>query len=293
MNIFEIIFVQPLINALIFIYSILPYHDFGIAIILLTLIIRGVLWPLQSQTLRSQKALNKIQPEVKKIQEKYKNDPKKVQEMTMELYKEKEVNPLSSCLPSLIQLPLLFALFYALIKFRDPNFIKLINPNAGIWLYLYPWVRNLAFVKSALSVPFSTMFLGIIDLAKSAAPKGILSFGFYYWPAAILALLAGGTQYFQTKQIMPKQQGGDQAAKTMGMMVYLFPAMTIFIGVTLPAALPLYWTVTTAVAYFQQWLIMGRDVDELDKEAVIEVEAEEATTAKLLKTKNKKQKTKK
>jgi len=257
---FEAILVQPLINALILLYSLFPIHSFGIAIILLTLLIRALLWPLQSQTLRSQKALNKLQPEIKKISEKYKNDPKKVQEMTLELYKEKEVNPLSSCLPTLIQLPLLFALFYALIKFKDPAFYDLLNPNAGIWLMLYPWVRNLEFVKSALSVPFNTYLFGVIDLVK---------------PSIVLAIIAGATQFLQTKLMTPKNQGTGQAAQTMNMMLYMFPLLTVFIGATMPAALPLYWIITSSAAALQQYLIMHRDVEELDKEAIIEIEAEE------------------
>lgn len=258
---FDIILVKPLVNALVALYSLFPFHDFGLAIILLTVIIRGVLWPLQSQTLRSQKALNKLQPEIKKISEKYKNDPKKVQEMTLELYKEKEVNPLSSCLPSLIQLPLLFALFYALIKFKDPNFINLSDPNSGLPAYLYPWLKDLGFVKSALSQPFTTKLFGLVDLAK---------------PYAVLAVIAGATQFLQTKLMTPKNQDAGQAAKTMNMMLYMFPALTVFIGLTLPAALPLYWIITSGAAALQQYLIMHRDVEELDKEAIIEIKEDEA-----------------
>ena len=130
----------------------------------------------------AQKALNKLQPEIKKISDKYKNDPKKVQEMTLELYKEKEVNPLSSCLPSLIQLPLLFALFYALIKFRDPNFLKLADPSSGLPAYLYTWVKDLGFVKSALVGTFHTSLLGLVDLSKANV---------------VIAVLAGATSSYR------------------------------------------------------------------------------------------------
>lgn len=251
-----------MLNVLVFFYSLFPFHDFGLAIILLTLLIRALLWPLQSQTLRSQKALNKLQPEIKKISEKYKNDPQKIQAMTLELYKEKEVNPLSSCLPTLIQLPLLFALFYALIKFKDVNFINLTDPNAGLLAYLYPWVKNLGFVKDALSQTFTTSLFGLVNLAK---------------PSTVLAVLAGATQFLQTKLMTPKNQGTGQAAQTMNMMLYMFPLLTVFIGVTLPGALPLYWIITSGAAALQQYLIMHRDVEALDEEAVIEIKAEEKT----------------
>jgi YidC/Oxa1 family membrane protein insertase len=270
MNYFDIILVKPLVNLLILFYSLIPFHDFGLAIILVTVVIRAILWPLQGQTLRSQKALNKLQPEIKKISDKYKNDPKKIQELTLELYKEKEVNPLSSCLPSLIQLPLLFALFYALIKFRDPNFLKLANPNTGLLGYLYIWVKDLGFVKSALSGTFHTTLLGLIDLSKANV---------------VLALLAGGTQYLQTKLMMPKNPDTGQAAQTMNFMLYMFPALTVFIGLTLPSALPLYWIVTSAAAALQQYLVIHRDVEELEEEAIIEVKAEEGTKPKTPKSK--------
>lgn len=262
---FDLILIKPMINALALFYSLFPFHDFGLAIILLTLLIRLVLWPLQGQTLRSQKALNKLQPEIKKISEKYKNDPKKVQAMTLELYKEKGVNPLSSCLPSLIQLPLLFALFYALIKFRDPNFINLSNPNTGLLGYLYPWLKDLGFVKSALSGTFSTSLFGLLDLAK---------------PSVILAIIAGATQFLQTKLMTPKTTGGGQAAQTMNLMLYMFPALTVFIGLTIPGALPLYWIITSGAAAFQQYLIMYRDVEELDEEAIIEIKEDESKKSK-------------
>lgn len=265
MNIFDIILIKPLVNLLVFFYAGLPIHDFGIAIILVTLVIRAILWPLQGQTLRSQKALNKLQPEIKKISDKYKNDPKKVQEMTLELYKEKEVNPLSSCLPSLIQLPLLFALFYALIKFKDPNFVKLADPNSGLPAYLYTWVKDLGFVKNALVGTFHTSLLGLVDLSK---------------PNVIIAVLAGGTQFLQTKLMTPKNQDAGQAGQTMKFMLYMFPALTVFIGLTIPAALPLYWVVTSGAAALQQYLVMYRDVEKLDEEAVIEIKAEEVEEKK-------------
>jgi YidC/Oxa1 family membrane protein insertase len=268
-----------MLNALILFYSLFPIHSLGIAIVLLTLVIRLVLWPLQSQTLRSQKAMNKLQPEIKKISEKYKNDPAKVQAMTLELYKEKEVNPLSSCLPTLIQLPLLFALFYVLIKFKVPEYYDVLNPNSGLMTALYPWVKNLGFVQSALSQPLNTYFLGI-DLVKNSL---------------LLAILAGATQFLQTKLMTPKNQAATgQAAQTMNMMLYMFPLLTVFIGASLPAALPLYWIVTSGIAALQQYLIMYRDVEELDREAIIEIEAEEKTVKpKQIATEAKKKKTKK
>jgi len=242
------IFVQPLINLIFIFYSLLG-HNFGLAVILLTIVIRLILWPFQSQTLRNQKALNKIQPEVKKIQEKYKNDPPKMNSMVMELYKEKEVNPFSSCLPTLIQLPLLFALFYAIRPFGDVDFINMANHTNGLWNEIYEFIKNLGFTQTALTGTFNTDMFGILNLAK---------------PSIVLAIIAGATQFFQMKMVMPKKNL-DDTQKAMSSMIYIFPVLTVFIGLSFPAALPLYWIVTTLIAALQQWLVMRQDIDELEE----------------------------
>lgn len=271
MNIFDTILIQPLVNVLVVLYSLIPFHDFGIAIILLTVLIRAVLWPLQSQTMKNQKALTALQPEIKKLTAKYKNDPQKVQAMTLELYKEKEVNPLSSCLPSLIQLPLMIALYYSIIKFSEPAFINLINKDAGIWHYLYGWVDSLGFVKAALSGTFNTHFLGFFDLSQ----KALVSLSpFKVNKEIIFALVAAAAQYFQMRQMVPKDKKDNQSAQTLGMLSYMMPLMILYIGLIWPAALPLYWTVTTGIAYLQQWLSMREEVVELDEEAAVEIAAE-------------------
>jgi len=242
------IFVQPLINMIFLFYSLLG-HNFGLAVILLTVVVRLILWPFQSQTLRSQKALNKIQPEVNKLKAKYKNDPAKMNSAMMELYKEKEVNPFSSCLPTLIQLPLLFALFYAIRPFGSADFVNMANHTSGLWNQLYEWVKNLGFTHSALTGTFSTDMFGIINLAK---------------PSIYLAVIAGVTQFIQMKMMAPKQNM-DDTQKAMSSMMYIFPVLTVIIGLSFPAALPLYWIVTTLMASLQQYLIMHRDIEDLEE----------------------------
>jgi len=271
MNIFDTILIQPLVNVLVILYSLIPFHDFGIAIILLTLLIRAVLWPLQSQTMKNQKALTALQPEIKKLTAKYKNDPQKVQAMTLELYKEKEVNPLSSCLPSLIQLPLMIALYYSIIKFSAPAFINLVSKDAGIWHYLYSWVGDLGFVKTALTGTFNTHFLGFFDLSR----KALVSLSpLVINKEIIFALVAAAAQYLQMRQMVPKDKKDNQSAQTLGMLSYMMPLMILYIGLIWPAALPLYWTVTTGIAYLQQWLSMREEVVELDEEAATEIAVE-------------------
>src|SRR5438067_12708716 len=106
---FTTILVQPIFNLLAVIYALV--HDFGLAIIILTIIIRGLLWPLVSRQLHSQRALQELQPELKRIKAEAKGDRQLEGKLTMELYKEREINPFASFLPLLIQLPIFFALF--------------------------------------------------------------------------------------------------------------------------------------------------------------------------------------
>lgn len=210
---------RPLFNLLVFFYNIIPGHDFGVAIILITLLTRLILFPLSRKGIKSRKALEQVQPKIKEIQKKYKNKEEQARQM-MSFYKEHKVNPASGCLPLLIQLPILIALYRA--------FIGVINPESlGL---LYPFIRNPGTI--------STSFLGIINLAV---------------PSVFLAIIAGVFQFIQSKVMFKdsssKSQGGDQkmnVQKTMGrQMTYFMPLITVFIALKLPAGLPLYWIITT------------------------------------------------
>jgi YidC/Oxa1 family membrane protein insertase len=250
-NIFNLIIIQPLLNILFFVTALIPGHDFGIAVILLTVLVRLALWPLASKQLHSQKALTAIQPEVNKLKKKFEKDPQKFNAAVMELYKEKEVNPFSSCLPTLLQLPVLFGFFYVFREFANADFVK-IAEGSGIMAQIYPFVKNLSFVSnftSSIQAINTTMF-GLLDLAK---------------PNIYLGVVAGALQFVQSKMLMPKNQENDAASAMTKNMTYLFPILTVFIAIKLPAALPLYWAVTTAFAVGQQYLVMHRDVDALEK----------------------------
>ena len=259
LNILNAIFVQPLANLLFLFVAYLPGHDFGMAIILLTSFIRLILWPLASKQLHSQKALTAIQPEVNRLKAKYKNDPQKFNQATMELYKEKEVNPFGSCLPLLIQLPFLIGIFYVFRPFANSAYAVLANPN-GIVSQLYPFVKALPGVQSYISsnTAISTMFFGLVDLAK---------------PNMVFAGVAAVAQFIQSKMIMPKKDPNapkDPSTAITSQMTYFFPIITFVIALSLPAALPLYWIVTTAFAILQQYLVFHREVKQVEDEAAIE-----------------------
>ncbi len=241
---FDQILVYPLLNVLMAIYAVIPGHDFGIAVIIITVIIRLILWPIVGKQLRSQKKMQELQPEISKIRAQTKGDKQKESQMLMELYKEREINPFSSCLPLLIQLPFLFALFLV-FKHATGNVNDMISQ-------LYTSIAHLPYMKTVIAHPgdFKPELFGVINMAK---------------PSLILAVLAGITQFIQAKMLIPKEvDKEDQQARMTNMMTLLFPFLTLIIALRLPSALALYWTTTTLVAIFQQWWIINRETEKME-----------------------------
>lgn len=243
---------QLFFNILIAIYATVPGHDLGISIILLTVLIRIVLWPLAHKALHGQRKLQEVQPEVAKIKEKAKGDKQRESQLLMELYKEKEVNPFSSCLPTLIQFPFLIALF---VVFKDWLNIAHISDQA------YPFIKSLPFIQKVLSDPsiFSSKFLGFLDLSLPNKEHLISTLPWFYY---VLPVLAAVLQWYQGKMLLPKTQ--DPTQKTAKMMSLFGPLLILFFGFSLPAALTLYWTITTAVAILQQYFIINKDIQILE-----------------------------
>lgn len=229
MEILNEILYRPLFNTLIFLYNTIAFEDLGIAIIILTVIIRFALWPSQAKALRSQRALQKLQPELEKIKTKYKDKQKQTQE-TLEFYKRNKISPFSSCLPTLIQLPIIIALYQVFRHSMDGSSLDA----------LYAFVSRPETINS--------ISLGILDLSQ---PEKF-----------VLPVLTGGLQFVQSWMLMRRtsQTGKKDVASAIGkQMMYVFPIVTIFIAMSLPAALPLYWMVTTLFAIIQQWYIMKEE----------------------------------
>ena len=239
---FTTILVQPLFNLLALIYAISPWHDFGLAIVVITVIIRLILWPVVSKQLHSQRAMQELQPELARIKAEAKGDRTLEGKLTMELYKEKEINPLGSLLPLVIQLPIFFALYAVL---RD-----VVKPGEIAHL-AYPAVQHLAPIATIISGhgAFHPKLFGVIQLSK-ASP--------------VLGVLAGLAQFIQTKQLAPKKTPGDAQAQITAGMTYVFPFITLILGLTWPSALTLYWTTSSAVAILQQTIVLRQDVKELE-----------------------------
>lgn len=227
----ELLF-RPIYNLTIALYDLL-WSDLGIAIVALTLLVRIALWPLTAKTLHSQKAMQDIQPKLKKIQEEFKDDKEKQAKEMMELYKREKVSPFSSCLPLLLQLPLFIALYQALTAGLDSENLKM----------LYSFVGNPGEV--------STLGFGFLDLSVRSIP---------------LAVLAAGVQYVQAKMMSTARAAvkteGSKDEDTMAIMnkqmLYFMPALTLFIGISLPAGLTLYWLLTNVMMVVQQYLYFHR-----------------------------------
>lgn len=215
---------RPLFNLLVWIYNVVPGHDFGVAIVLVTVLLRTLLHPLSSKALKSQKALQELQPKIKEIQKKYKDKQEQARAMT-EFYKEHKVNPFSGCLPLLIQLPILIALYRVFLSGVKPESL-----NA-----LYSFVHN--------PVTLDPVFAGVVNLAQ---------------PNHALAILAGLSQFLQSKATFQGSGAavGSDFSKIMSkQMTYMMPLFMVFIAWNLPAGLALYWVVTMLFSVGEQLIV--------------------------------------
>lgn len=229
-SLFNLILYQPLFNALILLYQYLPGHDFGLAVIALTVLIRLLLYPLGTQTIRNQKAISDLQPKLKEIQEKYKNEPEKKVKLTLEVYQKAKISPFSGFLPLLVQLPVLIALYRLFGR----------QISSETMSHLYSFIPNPGTIDPS--------FLGLINLAK---------------PSLIFAVLAGVSQFWQTKTLSPKTDlsgkgGQDFSQIIQKQTLYLFPVLTVIILIKMPAAIGLYWIATTLFSVGQQYFILKK-----------------------------------
>lgn len=235
-HIFNLLLHEPLLNALVFLYQTVAFESFGLAIILLTVIIRIILFPIFQKSVRHQSAIQKIQPELKKIQELHKEDKAKQAEAMMALYKNNNINPFSGILLLLVQLPVLIALLQI---FRGQ-----LTPESLSGLYDF------------ISAPqnLNTNFLGLINLKESSIVGGNIA----------VLILAAGAQYLQSKLSLSKVKKGQQLSKTEKLgrnMAYVGPVLTLVFLSALPAAVGLYWLTTSVFSIFQQ-IIVNRELEE-------------------------------
>lgn len=273
MSLFDTLIVQPIFNLLIAIYGILPGSDFGVALIIFTVIVRLVMWPLVKKQLHQTKVMRAIQPELKKIKSKAKGNRQLEAQMMMELYRERGVSPFGSIGLLLIQLPIFIALF---------RVIQIMTIHRDqIATFTYDFLERLGPVHAIIvdaNHQFNESLLGIINLTKHAVgSEGI------YLPLLLLAAIASVLQYIQSKQttpipteqkrlrdIMKESATGkqaDQAEISAAMsqnMIKIFPFITFFVAIYLPGALVLYYAASSGVAVIQQKIVLGRDIEEME-----------------------------
>lgn len=245
-DLFHVALYQPFLNALMILYRFLG-QDMGIAIIVLTLVIKALLFYPSLSQLKAQRSLQETQPRLKELKEKYKGNQEAYSKAVLAFYKEHKVNPFASCLPLLIQLPILIALYRVFIAGIVPD------PATGFLATkqldgLYAPLRDF-FSSTSLH----TMSLGLFDVSHR---KNI-----------VLALLAAAATFWQSRMLLakraPKEAGAggkdeDQAAAMNRNMAYIMPIATFFFSYTFPAGLALYWFISTVFQILQQWFFLRR-----------------------------------
>ena len=223
------VLMDPMTNALIVLTNVF-FGSFGVAIIVFTIVMRGITFPLTLRQLRSSRALSALQPKIRDVQKKH-TDPKRRSEETMKLYREAGVNPLGCFLPMVVQMPIWFAL-YQVIQISLGS-----TPESMIDLShrLYPW----SYVQHA--VPLSERFLWV-----NLGEQGDF----------LLALLVGASMYVQQKMTMPPAT--DERQQSMNStMLWMMPLMFVFFSLQVPNGLPLYWFMSGVVSIVLQYMYMG------------------------------------
>jgi YidC/Oxa1 family membrane protein insertase len=222
---YQQIFYRPIFNLLVFFYDTAAFHNLGFAIILTTLLIRVILYPLFHKGAKQQMLMQRIQPKVKKVQEEHKGDTQKQSEALMAIYKEHGVNPFSGILLIIIQLPILLAFYWAIRS----------GLGAASLTSLYPFVGNPGTIN--------TIFLHVVDLGKSNF---------------IVIILAALAQYAQARLAIYRMPGAgapSAAEKIARQMSFIGPLITILIFYSLPSAVGLYWFVSSAFSATQQYFV--------------------------------------
>jgi YidC/Oxa1 family membrane protein insertase len=231
-ELFSAILYEPIFNGFVALYNLIP--DVGVVILIVTLIIRGVMYPLTKKSISSQKSMQDLQPKMEDLKKKHKDNQQLLAQETMKLYKEHKVNPIGSCLPILLQLPIFLALFYVLQN-------GLANESFDL---LYSFVAHPGSINP--------IGFGIVNLAE---------------PNVFLAILAALAQYWQAKTMQSKRppkvagEGGKDESMSAMMnkqMLYFMPFITLVIGMTFPGGLALYWMLSTLSMAIQQEYIFRK-----------------------------------
>lgn len=226
---FHTVLYQPIFNIFIWLYNVIPGHDVGLVILVITILVRLALYPLTGSSIRAQKSVQDLQPKIDEIKKKYADDKQRQSIELMNVYKENKVNPFASCLPLIIQLPILIALYMVM---------RAALTSTDFASQLYPFVSNPGSINP--------MSLGFLDMSRANY---------------VIAILAGLAQFWQAKTMQTKKApaGTGEGAKDENMMavmnkqmLYFMPALTVIIGFQLPGGLTTYWFLSTLLTALQQ-----------------------------------------
>jgi YidC/Oxa1 family membrane protein insertase len=274
MNIFDLIIVQPIFNLLLAIYSVIG--DFGVAIIIFTILVKFAMWPLTKKQLHQAKLMRKIQPELVEIKKNCKGNRQMESLQMMDLYKRNNIKPFRSLLTIIIQLPLFIAL-YSIVRMA-------LTDSASVEKFAYGFTKGLGRVNEIITNfdNFQPKLLGLVDMKATALP--ILG-----WSSVIILLIAVGSalaQFIISKQQMPAKKSkkkfrdimkeaatGKEADQSeinnivSGQMMKILPVMMLFIMIQLPGALVLYYAMTNIITIVQQKRVFLRDEAEMEQSA--------------------------
>ena len=273
MNIFEFLIVQPLFNLLMALYNVIPGGDFGVSIVIFTILLRIVMYPLVKKQLHQTKLMRKLQPELERIKKQTKGNRQLQGVQMMELYKSRGVSPFRSIGILLVQLPIFIALYLV---------IQVFVHRAEFAKYTYDFLENLSSIKHIVDNPqlFNETFLGVVNLTQSAFANGNVNI-----VLVALAIAAAVGQFYQSRQVMPQDPSknrrlrdimsdaanGKEADQSeingaiMGKMIYVLPFFMLFIMLSLPGAIALYYATSTFVALIQQTHILKQDEEEMEE----------------------------
>ena len=273
MNIFELLIVQPIFNLLLGLYSLIPGGDFGVSVILFTIIVRIALYPFLKKQLHQTTMMKKLQPELKKIKTRTKGNRQAEGAAMMELYKQHGVSPFRSIGILIIQLPIFIALYQVIRIFTEHR--------NEIEKFTYSFMQHLPAVHNLIIHPgqFNEKLFGAVDLTNSAFTAHHIDIFLI-----ILALVAAAAQYFMTKQTLPKSDSkksirqimaeaanGSKANQSeingamMSKMSGILPIFMFFVMVSLPGALALYYATSNIVAVLQQGYLLRGDEEEMEE----------------------------
>lgn len=273
MNLWDLVIVQPVFNVLLVLFNFL--HDFGLALIVFTIIVKLALWPLMKKQLHQTRLMKKIQPELAEIKKRCRGNRQMETLQMMDLYKRNDVKPFRSILTLIIQLPIFIAIF---------SIVNMAAQGGGeVARYAYPFVQKLPLVSEAISNEgeFSLNLFGFIDLRSNSFPSGGVTVSAII--LLVFVIVSAVLQYMISKQQMPSSQkkrtfkqimadaaNGKEADQTelnnmvSGQMTKLMPIMMFFVMIGLPGAVILYYMTTNVVGYIQQRNIFKQGFDEMD-----------------------------